>query len=107
MINVTGLLPLGGDNSSRARTEERFTFIAHAVMEQVAPLFGADKERVWSPKWSPKFIQSAPGGDMPGMVFAVRHGELEATWVNTAFDLTQGRIQYAYVIPDALITVIT
>jgi hypothetical protein len=28
-------------------------------------------------------------------------------WVNTEFDLKNGRVQYVYVVPDALATVIT
>lgn len=106
LLSITALMAASAE-ASRAHTKERFTFVAHAVMEKVAPLFGADKERVWSPKWSPQFIHPLPAADMPGMIFTVRHGELESTWVNTDFDLHKGRIQYVYVIPDALITVIT
>jgi hypothetical protein len=91
----------------RAHTEEKFGFTAQAPMAQVASLFGADKERVWSPGWNPKFIHPLPAADEQGMVFAVAHDHLKAVWVNTEFDLNNGRIQYVYVIPDALITVIT
>ncbi len=73
----------------------------------MAPLFGANKERAWSPQWDPQFIRPLPAADMQGMVFTVRHGDLQAIWVNTEFDLKNGRIQYAYFIPDALVTVIT
>ena len=41
------------------------------------------------------------------MVFTVAHQHFRAVWVNTAFDLKNGRIQYVYTIPDALVTVIT
>ncbi len=41
------------------------------------------------------------------MVFRVRHGDKSAVWVNTAFDRTARRIQYVYVIPDVVVTVIT
>jgi hypothetical protein len=40
------------------------------------------------------------------MVFKIMHGQHEATWVNTAFDLTVGHIQYAYVLNDAMATLI-
>lgn len=99
--------PRAPASSQRAHTQERFTFIARASLPQVAPLFGADKERLWSPQWHPQFISPLPAADMEGMVFTVRHGDLQATWVSTDFDLKNGRIQYVYVIPDALITVIT
>jgi hypothetical protein len=76
-------------------------------MEQVAPLFGADRERAWSPQWAPQFVNPLPPADVPGMVFRVKHREQDAIWVNTEFDLKNGRVQYVYVIPDALVAVIT
>jgi hypothetical protein len=93
--------------ASRAHTEEKFVFTAQAPMEQVAPLFGADKERVWSPGWDPQFIYPVPASDSRGMVFSVAHHHLRSIWVNTELDLKEGRVQYVYVIPDALVTVIT
>jgi hypothetical protein len=93
--------------SGRAHTEEKFAFTAHGTMEEVAPLFGAEKERVWSPGWNPQFVHPLPAADAAGMVFTVAHDHLRAIWVNTEFDLTNGRVQYVYVIPDALVTVIT
>jgi hypothetical protein len=93
--------------AARAHTQEKFTFTAHAPIAAVAPLFGADKERVWSPGWNPKFVHPVPASDQEGMVFTVAHDHLKAAWVNTQFDLKNGRIQYVYVIPDALVTVIT
>jgi hypothetical protein len=94
-------------DGQRAHTEEEFAFTANAPMEQVAPLFGADKERVWAPGWNPQFIHPVPGADEEGMVFTVAHSDLRAAWVNTQFDIKNGRIQYVYTIPDALVTVIT
>jgi hypothetical protein len=93
--------------TARVHTEEKFSFLAKAPLEQVAPLFGADKERVWAPKWNPQFVHPLPATDEEGMVFTVTHNEhLRAAWVNTMFDVKNGRIQYVYVIPDALVTVI-
>jgi hypothetical protein len=97
----------GASGEVRAHTEERFVFTARAPMSRVVSLFGADKERVWSPGWNPKFIHPLPAADEQGMVFAVAHDHLSAVWVNTEFDLKNGRIQYVYMIPDALVTVIT
>jgi hypothetical protein len=48
-----------------------------------------------------------PAADEEGMVFTVAHDHLKAAWVNTEFDLKNGRIQYVYMIPDVLVTVIT
>jgi hypothetical protein len=41
------------------------------------------------------------------MVFTVAHHHLRSIWVNTELDLKDGRVQYVYVIPDVLVTVIT
>jgi len=89
---------------THTRTEFRFT--ANASMEQVAPLFGANEERKWSPDWDPQFLYPQPTHDQSGMVFKIMHGQQEAIWVNTAFDLADGHIQYAYVLNDAMATLI-
>jgi len=99
----------GTDSSGagRVHTEEKFVFTANAPMGKVAPLFGADKERVWAPDWNPQFIHPLPAGDEEGMVFAVAHQHLKSTWINTEYDRTNGRFQYVYLIPDVMITMIT
>ncbi len=89
---------------AHARTEFRFT--ANASFEQVAPLFGAHEERKWSPDWNPQFLYPQPAHDQPGMVFKVTHGQHESVWINTAFDLAEGHIQYTYVLNDAMATLI-
>ena len=86
------------------RTE--FHFTANAPLEQAAPLFGANEERKWAPDWSPQFLYPMPAKDQPGMVFSVAHGQLTSTWVNTAFDLANGHVQYVYVLADAMVTTI-
>jgi hypothetical protein len=91
----------------RAHSEERFAFTARAPIEQVAPLFGADKERVWAPGWDPHFVHPVPASDEEGMVFTVAHSHLRSVWVNTEFDLKAGRVQYVYLIPDTMVTMIT
>lgn len=97
----------GQPGNAPAHTEERFAFTANARLEQVAPLFGADKERAWSAGWDPHFVHPLPAADEEGMVFTVAHGHLRSAWVNTEFDEKNGRIQYVYVIPEAVVTVIT
>jgi hypothetical protein len=93
--------------AARAHTEEHFSFTAHAPMNQVVPLFGAEKERLWTPDWHPEFVRPNPAADVPGMVFTVAHSHFTSVWVNTAFDLQNGRVQYVYTIPEHLVTVIT
>ena len=41
------------------------------------------------------------------MVFKVPHGDKTAVWVNTVLDRAANRIQYVYVLPDVVVTVIT
>ena len=109
-LHAAGHALHGKDTQSgpaRAHTEEKFVFTAQAPMELVAPLFGADKERVWSPQWDPQFLYPLPVADAQGMVFTVAHHHLHAVWVNTELNLKDGRVQYVYVIPDVLVTVIT
>jgi hypothetical protein len=91
-----------------ARERSQFEFVAHAPYAQVFPLFGAEKERVWAGKeWDPTFIYPKPANDVEGAVFTVQHGHATTVpWVNTAFDLQSGHVQYVYVIPDTLTTLI-
>ncbi|MGB8322232.1 MAG: hypothetical protein WCE52_04645 [Candidatus Acidiferrum sp.] len=108
---VLGGLEHGGTSSNvaemRVHSKETFAFTANGAMEEVAPLFGADKERVWAPEWNPQFVYPVPVKDAEGMVFNVAHGHRRAVWVCTEYDLEKGRVQYVYVIPEALLTVIT
>jgi hypothetical protein len=88
-------------------TREQFSLIANAPFEIAWPLFGADKERAWAADWEPVFLWPQKAFDQEGMVFVVRQGEKNAVWVNTAFDPIGRRIQYVYVIPEVVVTVIT
>lgn len=95
--------------SSRAavHTCEQFEFVVDAPLDVAWPLFGADAERAWAPDWDPTFIWPATATDAEGMVFKVVQGDHTAVWVNTALDRAANRIQYVYVIPDFVVTVIT
>jgi hypothetical protein len=88
-------------------TREQFSLVANAPFEVAWPLFGADRERTWAPGWEPVFLWPEKAFDQEGMVFQVRRGDRTAVWVNTAFDRMARRIQYVYVIPDLVVTLIT
>jgi len=92
--------------SGPAHTHNEFTFVAKAPYEQVFPLFGAWEEKKWAEGWEPQFVFPTPPGDQLGMVFTVAHGGMTSVWTNTAFDAAGGHVQYVYVIPDALVTLI-
>ena len=83
-----------------------FEFIMNAPREKTFPLFGANRERMWAPGWNPEFLYPFPAEDVAGAVFRVRHGHEDAVWVNTVFDERNGHIQYAYFLPDVMVTVI-
>ncbi len=93
-------------STALVHTRTEFKFSVDAPFEQTAPLFGANEERKWAPDWNPQFIYPNPARDQEGMVFQVAHGHYSSTWVNTAFDLAAGHIQYAYVLNDAMATLI-
>ena len=92
--------------SALTHTRNEFTFTVDAPFEQVVPLFGAHEERKWAHDWNPQFVYPNPAHDQQGMVFTVAHGHNSSVWINTALDLTAGHIQYAYVLNDAMATLI-
>jgi len=92
--------------SALAHTHIEFTFVAKARYEQVFPLFGAWEEKKWAEGWEPQFVYPTAPSDQFGMVFTVAHGSMKSVWTNTAFDAAGGHVQYVYVIPDALVTLI-
>ena len=88
-------------NGPVVHVENGFEFTVRAPYDKVAPLFGAHGERAWAgERWDPQFLYPSPAQDVEGEVFTVAHGHTHAIWVNTAFDLQAGHMQYVYVIPD-------
>ncbi|WP_158750974.1 hypothetical protein [Acidobacterium sp. S8] len=83
-----------------------FEFVMDAPVATVFPLFGADRERMWDSSWNPVFMHPSPAEDIAGAVFRVKHGHHDATWINTAFDEERGHIQYVYLLPDVMVTLI-
>lgn len=104
LTSLTAQGPAAAEELAHTRAE--FHFTANASFEQAAPLFGANEERKWAPDWKPQFVYPNPARDQQGMVFLVAHGPFTSTWVNTGFDLVTGHIQYAYVLNDAMVTMI-
>src|SRR5262245_17730237 len=92
--------------ASTLHIRNTFSFTIGAPQSVVTPLFGALRERAWDESWNPQFVYPLPAEDKPGAVFTVNHGAHVSTWINTAFDLEKGHIQYAYVIPEAMAVLI-
>jgi hypothetical protein len=78
-------------------TDHSFEFTARAPLRAVFPLFGGWGERAWAGEsWQPRFLHPDPPRDEDGEVFTTR----DAVWVNTAFDIEAGRVQYVYIAPE-------
>jgi len=96
-----------GPSSAALHTHNEFGFTVQAPMAVAAPLFGAAEERKWAPEWNPQFVQPVPAKDELGAVFKISHpGGREATWIMTAADFAGGHVQYVYVIPEAMTTLV-
>ena len=110
VASLLGLLPgvaHSGDHPAPAVVHRRteFAFALNAPYEKVAPLFGADKERLWAEHWSPQFLHPQPANDESGAVFTVKAGHPNV-WINTIYDLEQGHVQYACFVAEAMVTLI-
>lgn len=58
-------------------------------------------------RWNPRFVWPASPSDCAGVVFQIERAEGMATWINTRFDLARGEVQYAYVLPGVMATLVT
>jgi hypothetical protein len=94
-------------SSAALHTREQFSFVMNTTAETAWPLFGAEGERSWAPGWDPSFIWPREPTDREGMVFKISHALGTAIWVNTSLDRMAGRVQYVYVIPEVVLTVIS
>jgi hypothetical protein len=88
---------------AHARTE--FHFTVDLPYATAAPLFGPLAEKKWAPDWAPRFLYPTPPVDQEGAVFRVDPGPSHSSvWINTAFDLAGGHVQYVYLLNQAMIT---
>jgi hypothetical protein len=94
------------DGDALSHVRNTFEFTVQAPQSRVAPLFGADRERVWAAGWDPQFIYPQPPADEAGAVFIVQHGDQRSTWITTIFEPAQGHIQHVHFIPEAMATLI-
>ncbi len=90
-----------------AHVSNRFEFVVHAPLTRAALLFGPDGERSWAgTDWNPKFLYPQPAKDIQGAVFTIQHGPHNSVWVNTIFDLANGRMQYVVFVPGTMVSTI-
>jgi hypothetical protein len=98
--------PSAAPHSIPLHVSNTFEFDVKEPLQQVAPLFGAHRERVWAEGWDPQFVYPQPAADQQGSVFQVSHGAHKSTWITTIFDPEKGHIQYAYFVPEAMAVLI-
>ena len=90
-----------------AHVSNSFEFSLDTSYEKVVPLFGPESEKAWAgTDWNPTFLYPNPGHDVEGSVFSVAHGSHTSVWVNTVFDLEQGKMQYVSFVPEVAVTVV-
>jgi hypothetical protein len=106
-IGTTALSQSAAPSTQLLRTQTAFDIVVHLPYAEAAPLFGPEGERPWAGKhWDPNFLYPQPAHDEQGAVFTIHHGSVTAVWVNTLFDLEAHHFQYAYFIPDIMVTAI-
>ncbi len=81
------------------RTE--FAITVPFPCEKVAPLFGAERERLWAEGWAPRFLHPQPARDEAGAVFTV---DGSSVWITTIHDPAGGHVQYACFSEGAMAT---
>jgi hypothetical protein len=98
-------------DAAPAHVVNSFHFQVKSSFSEAAVLFGPEAERRWAgPHWNPAFLHPQPGVnsnfDTQGAVFTVQHGTQKSIWVNTLFDLAEGRMQYVAFIPDHMVSTV-
>jgi hypothetical protein len=93
--------------SEYQRAERTFHLQLNAPPAEVFPLFGPKLEMRWAPEWQPRFIHPPDGEvDRHGAVFIVPPDDErpESTWIMTAYEESEGRVEYVYVAPQHNVT---
>lgn len=68
--------PVKDSQQPATHVSNSFAFTVDAPLNDAAPLFGPEGERVWAgDDWNPQFIFPVPAQDVERAVFTVRHGE--------------------------------
>lgn len=96
------------NGAKRMHLETSFDVVVHAPMAEAAKLFTPEGERAWSGEgWDPEYVYPAgPTRDAVGAVFTIRHGPTRSVWTVTRRDDVARKYEYAYFVPDLMVTVI-
>lgn len=105
---VTGAFAQGPAGDKRMHVETSFDVVAQAPLTETARLFTPEGERMWAGKhWDPQYLhQVGPSRDGVGAVFTIQHGSLPLIWTVTRRDDVARAYQYAYFIPNLMVTTI-
>src|SRR3546814_18216825 len=80
-----------------SRPQRSGSFLIPLKQEYAFPLFTAEGERDWVPRWSPLVLGSSP--QEPGLVFLTDHGGESTIWTVIDSDRDQWRHRYSLVTP--------
>lgn len=95
--------------AKRVHTETSFDVVVHAPLAAAKNLFTPEGERAWgNGHWDPQYVYAAgETRDAAGAVFTIQHGPVRAVWIVTRRDDVAQTYEYAYFIPDLMVTAIT
>src|SRR5262245_54304415 len=89
-----------GERAVLEQRTQSFTISLDGPVADVTPLFGPVREAEWAPEWSPHFIHPPQGAQEEGVVFTTTSGHSkDRLWLLTAYDVTEGRVEYVVVTP--------
>ena len=110
LLSTAWICVLAQDHAGRRsmHVETSFDVVVPRPVAETMKLFTPEGERVWAGRhWDPQYIyQAGPTQDAPGAVFTIQHGPVQAVWTVTRQDNLAREYEYAYFIPDVMITTI-
>jgi hypothetical protein len=103
IILFSSLTTLQIDVAVGAPLEQRtqlFTITLQGSVPDVTPLFGPVREAEWAADWKPHFLHPPDRSQREGVVFTtITTKARERVWLLTAYDITEGRVEYAVITP--------
>ena len=96
----------GTTGGGRVHLETSFDVLVHAPVGDATKLFTPEGERAWAgERWNPQYVYPAGATrDAVGAVFTIQHGPLRAVWTVMRRDDVARKYDYAYFLPDLMVT---
>jgi hypothetical protein len=91
---------------NRVHWETSFDVFVHLPTSEAMKLFTPEGERAWAGEgWDPQYVHAAGRTrDAVGAVFTIQHGPTQAVWTVTRRDEVARKYEYAYFVPDVMVT---